>query len=117
MNIPGEFAVGYLAGLACVGTLLTAWFDTPVSVYLFGRMYEGVFTAQELRDVWAVMPPLGSKFLGRLLSCPLCLGTWFSLFVSVCLCVCGGYGDNGWKLIWLCLGWPYLYTLLKTHRS
>jgi hypothetical protein len=65
-----------------VAHLLNAWFLSEIGWFFFKR--PGTGNMEELKDAWLTdYPPLGQEWLGALVRCPVCLGTWLSLVCSV----------------------------------
>lgn|SRR5574343_371228 len=110
-----SFLLTYVCGCLCVGTLLKAWFHTSFPLMVTARWYKDqpLFLTNDLFMLWATNPPLNSPFLGKLLSCPTCLGTWMSLAVSFTLLALGAYGDNHPAVAAFALGWPFIIQTLE----
>lgn len=112
----------FLIGQCMTATALTLWFRprTPIHLFLLLRKLgwrQGRWSVSEsdMRlwtrtdfEMWSAisLPP----FWAELLSCPYCLGTHFSLWISIFLClVCGA---PWWFIIAGTFGWGGLANLI-----
>jgi len=78
------YLVLYVLGLFMASSSILIWFETTIAVHIFKTLKiskDDIFTFDEWSDDMLIRFP----FFGELLSCPLCLSVWVSIFVSTCI--------------------------------
>lgn len=108
----------YLLGFVITVNLLAAWFHSNFPQHLWNLLHRGlnpVYTKDDLTN--AAIETY--RNLGDLWVCPLCLGTWFSMFVSLIVATLGGLdGRQAFYFVTAAtLSWPAGYYLLHKHLS
>ena len=101
----------YFAGAGITSGFLVIWFETTIVVHISKLLrisQNDIFTFDEWSDDLLIRSP----FFGELLSCPLCLGFWVSLFVSVCT---QQVNEFSYWFIPICIfSWPvFIFSIFK----
>jgi len=71
----------YLLGLSAVCSLLLLWFVSPLKITLGKVLFKKDLLPEQFDDLLF----LKSKFLGKLLSCWICMSFWLSLAIGIIL--------------------------------
>ena len=81
-----DIIIFYFLGALITSSLIVTWFGTTLAVHMSKTIRildkdSDIFTWEEWSDYMLERHP----FFGDLLSCPLCLGFWFSVIVATIL--------------------------------
>ena len=109
--VMNEYLLHYLYGVGITSGFLVIWFETTIVVHISKLLKiskDDIFTFDDWSDDLLVRSP----FFGELLSCPLCLGFWASLFVSICI---QQVNELSYWFIPICIfSWPvFIFSIFK----
>ena len=126
----------YLLGVCITSCLVVVWFQTNLPLHIWsilGLMNKvsdvkddsdcncndndiwGMLEIDEIPQTWEDWETLvytQNKFFSELLSCPLCLGTWFAAITAIILILVNGL--TWWFLPAAIFSWP-LFAFLLHH--
>ena len=100
-----EYVILYILGVLGSSSIILIWFETTIAVHIFKALRiskDDIFTFDEWSDDMLLRFP----FFGELLSCPLCLSFWTSIFVSTCIVKINEI--SLWFLPACAVSWPIL---------